>query len=125
MPIDGPSRFARLTGTAGALHGLLAVLALARAAHGGAIAGADLLLQRGGQIEMYHALAVFAALSVGARIPAVLFALGAALFALPLYVHALSGSTALVFLAPVGGLTLLAGWAWLIGTLLHPGWRSA
>jgi len=125
MPNDGRDRFTRLTGAVAALHGLLAVLALAGAAHGGAIAGASGLLQRGGQIEIYHALAVFAALCIGARGPAVLFAAGAALFAWPLYVHALSGSAALVLLAPVGGLTLLAGWAWLLWTLLRPGWRHA
>ncbi len=125
MPIDAPDRFARLTGAAAAVHGLLAVLALASAAHGGAIPGAAGLLQRGGQIEIYHALAVFAALGVGARLPAVLFAAGAALFAWPLYVHALSGSTALVMLAPLGGLTLMAGWAWLVWSLLRSVQRSA
>ena len=125
MPSESPGLFARLTGAAAALHGLTAVLVLAAAAHGGTSAAAADLLQRGAQIEIYHALAVFAALCNNVRIPALMFAVGAALFALPLYVHALSGSTVLVFLAPVGGLTLLAGWVWLLWSLLQPGWHRA
>ncbi len=119
------SAFDRLTGAAGALHGLLAVMALAASSHVAASAGGSELLQRGGQIELFHALAVFAALCVGARLPALLFAVGATLFALPLYLHGMADITTLSFLAPMGGLTLLAGWGVLLFTLLLPQPRTA
>lgn len=112
--------FERLTGASGALHGLLAVMALAGSSHLATSAGAAQLLLRGGQIELFHALAVFAALCVGARLPAILFTLGATAFALPLYIHGLAGFTALGFLAPLGGLTLLAGWGVLLYKLILP-----
>jgi uncharacterized membrane protein YgdD (TMEM256/DUF423 family) len=114
------SPFERLIGASGALHGLLAVVALASSSHLAASPGAAELLQRGGQIELFHALAIFAALSVGARLPAFLFSVGATAFALPLYLHGLGGITAISFLAPFGGLTLLAGWGILLWLLLLP-----
>ncbi len=114
------SNFERLTGASAALHGLLAVFALAASSHFANSDNAAMLLQRGGQIELFHALAVFAALCVNARLPAMLFTVGATLFALPLYLHALGGFTAFGFLAPIGGLTLLAGWAILLAILLLP-----
>ncbi|PHS25187.1 MAG: hypothetical protein COA85_07255 [Robiginitomaculum sp.] len=112
--------FERLTGASGALHGLLAVMALASSSHLATGPGGAELLQRGGQIELFHALAVFAALCVGARLPALLFTLGAAAFALPLYLHGYADFTALGFLAPIGGLILLAGWGLLFCVLLLP-----
>ncbi len=117
--------FDRLTGATAALHGLLAVIALAASAHIATSLNAADLLQRGGQIELFHALAIFAALCVGARLPAILFAIGATAFALPLYLHGLAGFTALGFLAPLGGLSLLAGWGLLLCNLLLPSPRTA
>jgi uncharacterized membrane protein YgdD (TMEM256/DUF423 family) len=117
--------FDRLTGASGALHGLLAVMALAASTHIATTVNAGDLLQRGGQIELFHALAVFAALCVRARLSALLFTLGAIAFALPLYLHGIANITALGFLAPIGGMILLVGWAVLIANLLLPQPRTA
>ncbi len=119
------SRFDRLAGAAAALHGLFAVIALAASAHIATSAEAADLLMRGGQIELFHALAIFAALCVGTRLPAIFFAIGATAFALPLYLHGLAGFTALGFLAPIGGVSLIAGWVLLLCNLLLPQLRTA
>lgn len=111
---------ARLIGATGALHGLIAVIVLAASAHVAGSMDAAALLQRGGQIELFHALAVFAALNIGGRMPALLFTTGSALFAIPLYLHGFFDISSLSFLAPIGGMALLVGWVCLAWNLLSP-----
>lgn len=110
----------RLFYASGALHGLLAVLALAASSHISANIDAANLVQQGGQIELFHALAILATLNVGIRLPAILFSLGGALFAFPLYLHGLIGFTGITFLTPIGGTILLIGWGVLLWSLLLP-----
>ncbi len=49
------------------------------------------------------------------------FLLGSILFSGPLYAHALGGSGAELFVAPIGGLTLIVGWvAFAVSALRSP-----
>jgi uncharacterized membrane protein YgdD (TMEM256/DUF423 family) len=71
--------------------------------------------------QMYHALAIFGVGLLAApmggplvRAAAWLFAAGIILFSGSLYALALTGSTRLGAITPIGGLAFLAGWACLI-----------
>jgi uncharacterized membrane protein YgdD (TMEM256/DUF423 family) len=75
---------------------------------------------------LYHLLHAVALLSLGlyarasgadVRTPAGLFIAGILIFSGSLYALALSGIKPLGAITPVGGLCLLAGWAWLAVTL--------
>lgn len=74
--------------------------------------------------QFYHALVL---LFVGLyqtrllRAPAILFLLGTLMFSGSLYYLALTNSTALVFVTPVGGTLLLAGWGTLLVSLIRFG----
>ncbi len=70
----------------------------------------------------YHLLHAIALLGVAAlahhlpqsgtlRLAGWLIVLGTMLFAGPLYLYGAAGSKALIMVTPVGGLTLMAGWA--------------
>lgn len=105
----------------GALNGLLAMAAGAFGAHGleGRVPPADLAAFRtAANYHMYHALALLAVAWCagtypGARAIAVAgwgFILGIVLFCGSLYVLGVSGSRALVWLTPMGGIAFMAGW---------------
>ncbi len=73
--------------------------------------------------HMWHALALFAVAWLASRTPTVphvitiagaAFFLGIVLFCGSLYFMAVTGSTALVLVTPVGGVLFLVGWAALV-----------
>jgi len=103
----------------GAGAGLSGVALGAFGAHGlqGHIPAADFAnFQTAVQYHLIHALALLAADGMLARgldvtWAACFFGLGLLLFCGALYVLAITGSRALVMLAPLGGLSFMAGWA--------------
>jgi uncharacterized membrane protein YgdD (TMEM256/DUF423 family) len=106
-----------------AFSGFLAVAAGAMAGHG--LAGeATMRVGTGARYAMYHALAllVLAALAKGSggKPPVLLvvsgwcFIAGSALFSGSLYLVALTEESRLLWATPVGGTTLLVGWAVLV-----------
>ncbi|MGH6964850.1 MAG: DUF423 domain-containing protein [Phenylobacterium sp.] len=102
--------------TAAALVGFLCVAFGAFAAHGVSDPKAQEWLRTGALYGFVHALAVFAAASLGSRrarfVPPILLA-GVALFSGSLWAMALGGPRWLGAVTPVGGLCFLAGWALL------------
>jgi uncharacterized membrane protein YgdD (TMEM256/DUF423 family) len=73
------------------------------------------------EYQMWHALAVLALALSGARwarLSAWLFAAGVLVFSGTLYAMALGAPRWLGAVTPLGGLSMIAGWAWL-------GWRAA
>ena len=111
-----------------AVNGALAVLAGAFAAHGlqGRLdAHALEIFETGARYHMYHALALgLAALAMRgdaaprARISAWFFLSGIVLFCGSLYMLALVGTSALVYVTPFGGLAFLGGWLVLAGAAM-------
>jgi uncharacterized membrane protein YgdD (TMEM256/DUF423 family) len=104
----------------GAVNGFLAVAAGAFAAHGleGRVSLRALeIFQTAAQYHLTHALAIVAASLVRgpgagrASFAAWLFLAGIVLFSGSLYFLVLANSTALVLATPLGGVSLLAGWA--------------
>ncbi len=95
-----------------ALSGALAVGAGAFGAHGTSGAAAD-WLKTGGQYQLIHAVAALVAIQMEARGPAWLFVVGAAIFAISLYLMAIGAPRWLGAITPVGGTLLIAGWLWL------------
>jgi uncharacterized membrane protein YgdD (TMEM256/DUF423 family) len=70
--------------------------------------------ETGARYHLFHALAVGVLAGIvphRARLAAVLFVAGIALFSGSLYALALSGDRALGMITPFGGLSFLAGWA--------------
>jgi len=68
------------------------------------------------QYQMWHAIglvAVGAAPVAGKRGPAILLAIGTIVFSGSLYAMALSGARWLGAVTPLGGVLMIAGWAWL------------
>lgn len=112
-----------------ALNGLIAVGAGAWAAHGADPSVAE-LARTASTYQMFHALALFGTgLYLGRPVAgmarrllllaALAFALGIVLFSGSLYSLVLGGPS---FLAPVGGITLMAGWlALAVAALLELG----
>ena len=100
-----------------ALQGFIAVAAGAFAAHGVTDPQVKDWLRTGAQYQLAHVVAAMAALGLfgrslrGARLAAWLFLVGAALFSGSLYMMALTGARWLGAVTPVGGLSMLAGWA--------------
>lgn len=109
--------------TIAAINGFLAVAAGAFAVHGlqGRLdAHALEIFQTGARYHMDHALAMGLAAfairgsaAVPARAAAVSFLAGIVLFSGSLYLLALSGARALVFVTPIGGVFFFIGWAML------------
>jgi uncharacterized membrane protein YgdD (TMEM256/DUF423 family) len=108
----------------GSLFGLTGVIVGAFAAH--ALRGRfsmEMLIafEAGVRYQMYHAVALlFVALAIGhigaARLLVVagwLFCAGVVLFSGSLYALTLTGTAALGAITPIGGLTLICGWACL------------
>jgi uncharacterized membrane protein YgdD (TMEM256/DUF423 family) len=72
--------------------------------------------QTGVQYQMWHAIGLIALGAVpvpGRRGPALMLAAGTAIFAVSLYVMALTGARWLGAVTPIGGVLMIAGWAWL------------
>ena len=113
-----------------AINGALAVAAGAFASHGLKVDSHALgLFEFGARYHMYHALALgLSALAMRtdaaprARISAWLFLGGIVLFSGSLYLLALTGVHALVYVTPLGGLAFLGGWLALVwaGLRLKP-----
>jgi len=107
-----------------AVFGLLAVIAGAAGTHAlRDTLGADALrtFETAARFQMYHALALLAVGIVSMRwqtriltVSATLFTLGTILFSGSLYILALSGISIFGAIAPIGGISLMAGWASLI-----------
>jgi uncharacterized membrane protein YgdD (TMEM256/DUF423 family) len=105
---------------AAAINGLLAVAAGAAASH--LFAGDPhrlALMSTGAQYAMYHALALLALAALADRMKdgavfltaaAWLFITGTVLFSCSLYLLALTGIHALVWVTPFGGIAFMLGW---------------
>ena len=113
------------------LNGLSAVTALALAAHGGDENAVEAMawIKRGGEFQLWHALALFGltALRAGGvasrwlTLSAWAMQVGILLFCGTLYWLGLFGMGSLGSLAvltPIGGLALMAGWAFLVAASL-------
>lgn len=122
----------RLWIAVGAIFGLLSVVAGALAVHslrGVLEAGALDTFGTAARFQMYHALALLATGLLADRIRSRLitlagglFTAGTVIFSGSLYILALTGIGAFGAVAPVGGLSLIAGWTALIfGILGHKG----
>ena len=104
-----------------AILGLLAVIAGAagtHALHDTLDAGALRTFETAARFQMYHALVLLAAGLLFERwqtraltIAAALFTLGTVLFSGSLYILALTGIGIFGAIAPIGGISLMAGWA--------------
>jgi uncharacterized membrane protein YgdD (TMEM256/DUF423 family) len=98
---------------AAALLGLASVAFGAFAAHGVRDPEAQGWLRTGAEYGFVHVLAALVAANLGLRWPPRLFVAGAAIFAGTLWAMALGGPKVLGAVTPVGGVTLMAGWALL------------
>jgi uncharacterized membrane protein YgdD (TMEM256/DUF423 family) len=97
-----------------AISGLVAVAAGAFGAHGLADPQARDWVRTGASYQLIHAVASLAVLSLGLRRPnlvAGLFLGGGLVFASTLYAMALGAPHWLGAITPLGGLSLLGGWA--------------
>jgi uncharacterized membrane protein YgdD (TMEM256/DUF423 family) len=106
--------------TLASIWGFIAVCAGAFGAHGVSDPSAKAWLETGGHYQLVHALAVFACFVVwrllqapAAGIAAWLFLAGALIFSGSLYLMAFGGPRILGAITPIGGVLLLAGWAFL------------
>ena len=105
----------------GAVNGFVAVAAGAFAAHSLETLvppRALEIFQTGAHYHLTHALAIVATSLIArdkavrrANLAAWLFTVGIVLFSGSLYFMVLTGSNALALITPLGGLSLLAGWA--------------
>ena len=99
------------------LSGFLAVAAGAFGAHGVSDPAAKALLQTGGHYQLLHATAALACWLAArqgwpkAMLSAWLFLGGALVFSASLYLLALGAPSVVGAATPLGGLSLLAGWA--------------
>ena len=101
-----------------ALSGLVSVAAGAFGAHGAADPAAKELLRTGASYEASHALAVLACAALPlnprrAAWPPALFLFGALVFSGSLYAMAFGAPRWLGAITPIGGLSLMGGWACL------------
>lgn len=93
------------------LSAALAIGAGAFGAHGVSDPKAAEWLHTGGLYQLVHAVAAIALLGT-ARGAAALMLVGAAIFAVSLYVMALGGPRWLGAVTPIGGTLMIAGWLW-------------
>lgn len=98
-----------------ALSGFIAVAIGAFGAHGVTDERARTLIETGARYQMFHTLAVFAALWLAERAPAAqwaapAFLLGVALFSGSLYALAFGAPRFIGAVTPIGGLFFLMGW---------------
>ncbi len=118
-----------------AASGFVAVAAGAFGAHGleGRVGAAELAaFEAGARYQMYHALALLAVAWLADRgiapravsVSGWAFVVGTVLFSGSLYVLGLTGSRALVWLTPLGGLGFLAAWGGLFVAALRSAPRA-
>ena len=118
-----------------AASGFVAVAAGAFGAHGleGRVGAAELAaFEAGARYQMYHALALLAVAWLADRgiapravsVSGYAFVVGTVLFSGSLCVLGLTGSHALVWLTPLGGLGFLAGWGGLFVAALRSAPRA-
>lgn len=110
--------------------GLLAVIAGAAGTHAlrdALDAGALRTFETAARFQIYHALALLFVGILSMRwqtrwltAAAILFTLGVLLFSGSLYILALSGVGIFGAIAPIGGVSLMAGWASLVAAALRP-----
>lgn len=93
------------------LSAALAISAGAFGAHGVTDIKAAEWLRTGGLYQLIHAVAAITIMGV-ARGAAATMLIGAAIFALSLYVMALGGPRWLGAVTPVGGALMIAAWLW-------------
>jgi uncharacterized membrane protein YgdD (TMEM256/DUF423 family) len=93
-----------------ALHGAIAVAAGAMASHAISDPGAVELIDTGARWQVASALAGLVSALFAARIAAALHVFGALAFAGALYGLAFGAPDWLAHVAPVGGLSMIAGW---------------
>lgn len=93
------------------LSAALAIAAGAFGAHGVTDPKAAEWLRTGGMYQLIHAVAAIALTGV-ARGAAAILLIGAAIFALTLYIMALGGPKWLGAVTPIGGTLMIAGWLW-------------
>lgn len=103
-----------------ALSAALAIAAGAFGAHGAPSREAAEWLRTGGMYQLVSAVAAIALMGQ-ARMPAVLLLIGAAIFALTLYLMALGAPRWLGAVTPVGGSMMIAAWLWAAWSFLRPG----
>jgi uncharacterized membrane protein YgdD (TMEM256/DUF423 family) len=105
-----------------AASGLISVASGAFATHGmAAHPAAQELLRTGAQYEGLHALAALAAVALArglggrsATVAPALFLGGSVLFSGSLYALAFGAPRLVGAITPLGGLSFMAGWAWLV-----------
>ncbi len=112
-----------------AVFGLLSVVAGAAGTHAlRDILDTDALrtFETAARFQMYHALSLLATGLLSMRwhtrmiaLAAALFVLGTLLFSGSLYILALSGIGVFGAIAPIGGISLMAGWASLVFAALR------
>ncbi|HVO02440.1 MAG TPA: DUF423 domain-containing protein [Candidatus Cybelea sp.] len=117
---------------AAGFHGFCGVAFGAWAAHGAVNqigAPATEWVRTGAQYQLWHAAALLALAALPRDWPRLrdwvgsCFCLGALLFSASLYVLAILGWHWVVFVTPLGGLSMLAGWLLLLGFGLRK-WRE-
>lgn len=96
-----------ISGAFGA-HGLMAIEGITDARLRSFNSAADILLFHAPAVLATAALVKHHALT--AKLSAGLFAVGATVFSVPLFIYAIADSRSLVMLAPAGGLILILGW---------------
>ena len=94
-----------------ALSAALAIAAGAFGAHGAASPQAADWLRTGGLYQLIHAVAALTILGL-ARGAAALLLIGAAIFAISLYLMALGCPRWLGAITPIGGVLMIGGWLW-------------
>lgn len=97
---------------AGAVSGLLWIIIGAASGHHPLPADTAAWMEKAQRYHIVHALAILW-LADRSRAVLWLWGAGAALFSGSLYLMALAGFAALRFIVPIGGILMLAGWAWL------------
>lgn len=113
------------------ISGFAAVLTGAAAAHwlSGTLGPEDLArIEKAASYQMYHTLALLAAIAIAQTNPALrlhwsarLFMTGIVLFSGSLYAYSALHWKPLVFVTPLGGLAFMAGWL----SLARAAWRRA
>ncbi|SEQ83900.1 DUF423 domain-containing protein [Sphingobium sp. YR768] len=101
------------------LSAALAIGAGAFGAHGVADPKAAEWLRTGGIYQLIHAVGALAIMGV-ARGAAAVMLVGAAIFAISLYVMALGGPKWLGAITPIGGTLMIAGWLWAAWNFSRP-----
>ncbi|RKF17580.1 DUF423 domain-containing protein [Altericroceibacterium spongiae] len=110
-----------MIGMFAALSAALAVAAGAFGAHGAAGPQEAEWLRTGGLYQLIHAVAALAIMSRASG-AAVTLLVGAAIFAVTLYLMSLGGPRWLGAVTPIGGTLLILGWlwaAWIFGRKRH------